>query len=250
MGFEFADKKISIDNKEYNIEVIPSNSDRVGYAKVKQNNIILRIPTNISREERFKIYKNLMVKITRYLKKHKDIKIYGKPKIRFYNNQNLEILNKQFIIQVEKSTTKTSKGSIEGNIIKINVSNYLNEKQYEDAVSNLGRRVISHIILPDFASRIEYFNSQFFKSKINKVRLKDNKSNWGSCSTNNIINLDFRLAFAPEKVRDAIIIHELAHTIHRNHSKQFWALVYSVMPDYKENKKWLRNNKNVLVSYP
>ena len=47
---------------------------------------------------------------------------------------------------------------------------------------------------------------------------------------------------APKEVIDYVIVHELVHTIHRNHSFDFWNSVESIMPDYKEHKQWLKAN--------
>ena len=69
-----------------------------------------------------------------------------------------------------------------------------------------------------------------------------NSSNWGSCSSNKIINLSTRLLFAPPEVIDYVIIHELAHLVEANHSKRFWDLVASKMPNYKEQEQWLKTH--------
>ena len=65
---------------------------------------------------------------------------------------------------------------------------------------------------------------------------------WGSCSSKNNINLNYLLVMAPMSVIDYVIVHELVHTIHRNHSANFWKSVESIMPDYKEQKQWLKLN--------
>jgi hypothetical protein len=51
---------------------------------------------------------------------------------------------------------------------------------------------------------------------------------------------------ADKKIIDYVIIHELAHTIEHNHSKNFWVIIENIMPDYKERKDWLRKNGNLL----
>ena len=51
-----------------------------------------------------------------------------------------------------------------------------------------------------------------------------------------------RLVMAPMIVIDYVIIHELVHTVHKNHSENFWNAVEAIMPDYKKAKKWLNKN--------
>jgi len=72
-----------------------------------------------------------------------------------------------------------------------------------------------------------------------RIGIKSYKSRWGSCHHDGRIYFNWRLMMAPEEVIDYVVVHELCHLIHGNHSKDFWALVQSIAPDYKEAKKWL-----------
>jgi len=90
--------------------------------------------------------------------------------------------------------------------------------------------------------KIDELNKKYFNKKINKIFFKNHKSKWGSCSSNNNINISTRLLFAPEPVMDYVCIHELAHLVEKNHSGKFWNLVEKAMPDYKDKIKWLRDN--------
>jgi predicted metal-dependent hydrolase len=73
-----------------------------------------------------------------------------------------------------------------------------------------------------------------------RVVVKDQKSRWGSCTKNGTININWRILMAPMRIVDYVVVHELAHMIHADHSSDFWAIVASVMPDYDERKDWLR----------
>ena len=88
--------------------------------------------------------------------------------------------------------------------------------------------------------RLNYFADKYNLS-VNQVRIKEQKTMWGSCSSRNNINLNYLLIMAPMNVIDYVIIHELAHTIHRNHSSNFWKTVESMMPNFKEAKTWLKD---------
>lgn len=76
----------------------------------------------------------------------------------------------------------------------------------------------------------------------NRLTIRDQATRWGSCSSKKNINLSWRLVLAPTKVADYVIIHELAHTVHMNHSKDFWNEVSRSMPDYKTYRSWLKRN--------
>ena len=89
--------------------------------------------------------------------------------------------------------------------------------------------------------RLFYFAKKH-NLQVNQVRIKEQRTLWGSCSSRNNINLNFLLIMAPLKVIDYVIIHELVHTIHKNHSVNFWNAVKEIMPNYKEAKHWLKEN--------
>jgi predicted metal-dependent hydrolase len=103
----------------------------------------------------------------------------------------------------------------------------LAEATIPDHVTNLGK---AHHLLPQ------------------RVIVKEQKSRWGSCSTNGSIYMNWRLIQSPVSVLDYVSIHELAHLQEHNHSARFWQLVESMMPDYREQRKWLKENGNQLFT--
>lgn len=72
------------------------------------------------------------------------------------------------------------------------------------------------------------------------VKITGAKTRWGSCSGRNSINFSWRLVMADEDVVDYVIVHELAHILEHNHSPRFWAVVESVLPDYKQRRMKLK----------
>jgi len=82
-----------------------------------------------------------------------------------------------------------------------------------------------------------------YKFSYRKVFVKNAKTLWGSCSSKNNINLNLNLIRLPEKLQDYIIIHELAHTVHRNHGSQFWRLLDHYFGDARLLAKELKRYK-------
>jgi predicted metal-dependent hydrolase len=76
----------------------------------------------------------------------------------------------------------------------------------------------------------------------NTVRVLELKYRWASCSAQGRLNFHWKCMMAPLTVLDYIIVHELAHMLHRNHTAAFWNAVDKVLPDYRERKAWLRVN--------
>jgi len=79
-----------------------------------------------------------------------------------------------------------------------------------------------------------------FSFKYNKLSLKNIKSRWGSCSRKNNINLSIHLMRLPDHLIDYVILHELIHTVHHNHSARFWNLLDEVSGGAKRLDKELR----------
>ena len=74
------------------------------------------------------------------------------------------------------------------------------------------------------------------------VCISSAKTRWGSCSYDNAIRYSFRVLYAPKEVIEYVVVHELAHTKHKNHSKAFWDFLQSFVPDWKERRKWLKTH--------
>lgn len=78
---------------------------------------------------------------------------------------------------------------------------------------------------------------------VRRVTVRSQRSRWGSCSRRGTISLNWRLIQTPEFVRDYIILHELAHLRHMNHSRHFWAEVERLCPEYRAAEHWLKTNR-------
>ncbi|AWK52329.1 M48 family peptidase [Clostridium beijerinckii] len=89
--------------------------------------------------------------------------------------------------------------------------------------------------------RIDYYASNF-KDIVTDVKVKEQKRRWASCTGKNAILFNWRISMARADVLDYIVVHEMCHMDHRNHSKHFWNRVEEIMPDYKEKHEWLKVN--------
>lgn len=94
-----------------------------------------------------------------------------------------------------------------------------------------------------FSEIIESIYPQFEKNGVPypKITIRSMTSRWGSCQPVKArITLNAWLIATPKECIEYVVVHEFAHFIHPNHSKQFWAFVESMMPDYRERKTMLR----------
>ncbi|MCC7042332.1 MAG: M48 family metallopeptidase [Acidobacteria bacterium] len=80
-----------------------------------------------------------------------------------------------------------------------------------------------------------------------RVSVRDQRSRWGACSSRGAITLNWRLVQMPPLVADYVILHELAHLEHPNHSRRFWRKVASMCPSWRDAERWLRRHGKELL---
>lgn len=97
-------------------------------------------------------------------------------------------------------------------------------------------------------SRVEFFSKKH-DFKYTKLRLSNAKGHFGSCNSKNTLSFSWRLMMAPIDVIDYVVVHELSHILQKNHSKKFWNLVEEILPNYKESRKWLKENGKILMKF-
>ena len=80
-----------------------------------------------------------------------------------------------------------------------------------------------------------------------RITIRAQKSRWGSCSGKGNLNFNCLLMLCPEEVRDYVVVHELCHRKELNHSPRFWAEVEKVLPGYRVQRKWLKDNGGTII---
>lgn len=93
------------------------------------------------------------------------------------------------------------------------------------------------------------FISEQTQLNFSKVVIRNQRSRWGSCSSTKAINLNYKLLFLPAHLSDHILIHELCHTVHMNHSAKFWRLVSSFDALWKEHSREIRRADKFVPSW-
>ncbi len=81
-----------------------------------------------------------------------------------------------------------------------------------------------------------------------RITIRNQRTRWGSCSSKGNLNFNCLLMLCPDSVLDYVIVHELCHRKEMNHSERFWAEVERVLPDYRRQRKWLKENGPALMA--
>lgn len=121
------------------------------------------------------------------------------------------------------------------------------EADYEMKREQLGRWFKKEAITVFTQKASEY--AKMLDVSFNEVHIKDQRSCWGSCSSKKNLNFNWRILMAPEEVCDYVIIHEVCHLVHMDHSPAFWDLVEQLCPEYRKYKKWLKEYTELLYLF-
>ncbi|HMG13839.1 MAG TPA: SprT family zinc-dependent metalloprotease [Saprospiraceae bacterium] len=211
---------------------------------VTKNGAILRVPqffNNTEIENKISWSKDWLTK--QFLRKPTLQSSFSKK--NFVTGDSITIIGKEYIIKVDSGLSSNRlTAKVVGSEIHI-ICPDLEDGIKVDAIAKLLSRLTAQIAKAYIHKRVHDINEVYFKKSITNIRFKYNSSNWGSCSSKSNINLSTRLLLAPIPVIDYVIIHELSHLVHMNHSDKFWSLVGSIMPGYKHHEKWLKVNSHL-----
>ncbi|WP_251359706.1 M48 family metallopeptidase [Kangiella sp. TOML190] len=84
------------------------------------------------------------------------------------------------------------------------------------------------------------------EDRIKTLKFRKTKTKWGHCTHDGVVQFNPLILLAPERVLHYLIVHELCHLIHQNHSKDYWQLVADYEPNYREAEDWLKRNGHKL----
>ena len=135
------------------------------------------------------------------------------------------------------------------------------EENDRAGIQRLDKLVVSRSLLPDIREGIRRWYMNEAEKEIrgrcmwfsmttgivpSSVRISDARQRWGSCTHTGKLSFSWRLIQAPPEIIDYVVVHELAHIPHPDHSKKFWNRVGQIMPDYERRREWLRENERLL----
>ncbi len=96
-------------------------------------------------------------------------------------------------------------------------------------------------------ARVAYY-AKMLGVEYGRITIRTQKTRWGSCSSKGNLNFNCLLMLAPPEVLDSVVVHELCHRKHMNHSRAFYAEIESVFPNYKTHHAWLKKNGRALMN--
>lgn len=234
---------LNLKNDVY-VDIRKSNRKSYSIKIIKENRIEMRVPMYFSNSDIEKV----LDKHKRWLNSHLfQVRVNNNDQIKEINSfKKMIILGK--IYNIERVSDSNSKPNYEfyKNEENVDIIRFINIPYLEEVVPMIMKFELEPV-LEKLLSEIQVKSKIKFKFK--QIKFSNAGTRWGSCSNNGNINISWRLCMCPEDIIFSILVHELAHTIHFNHSKNFYELVDSIDDNRIKSDKWLKENAFILKLY-
>ncbi|MEX2515095.1 MAG: SprT family zinc-dependent metalloprotease [Candidatus Paceibacterota bacterium] len=114
-------------------------------------------------------------------------------------------------------------------------------EQYPDIATDTKAHYDEHkdLACQQARQKVDYWNVDLQLS-FNEVRVRRMKTRWGSCTGKKNLHFNYKILFLPDELQDYLVVHELCHLMHPNHSADFWTAVEDILPDYQIHHRTLR----------
>ncbi|HCS16139.1 MAG TPA: metal-dependent hydrolase [Lachnospiraceae bacterium] len=117
----------------------------------------------------------------------------------------------------------------------------LREQYREQALSKEELQELATQAMTLIPQKVRYY-AQIIGVTYGRITIRNQRTRWGSCSGKGNLNFNCLLLLMPEEVLDYVVVHELCHRKEMNHSARFWEEVEKILPDYRQRRKWLKDN--------
>lgn len=236
------EETLEINNKQYNVRIYTERR-KTALCSIGKN-INIRLPYFLLKKEKLLEIEKMKEWAKNYILKNPP---KSQPTKEYNSGDIINLKEKTYTLVINTKESRYSKGRLKENNIIIELSNLLKENEKHKEISNLINRVIAKDNNFYLEKKIKELNTLYFNLPLGKIRFKNQKTRWGSCSHNRNINISTRLLLAPEEILDYVCIHELAHLKEHNHSPVFWKIIEVIDPNHKDKNKWLRKHGKDLI---
>ena len=164
----------------------------------------------------------------------------------------LSVKDGQLIVRAPRRTSRADiEKAIAGHVewIEKTIAKQAAAKEADKDIPKLTEkelRALAEQALNVIPARVKHF-APLVGVTYGRITIRNQKTRWGSCSGKGNLNFNCLLMLAPSEVRDSVVVHELCHLKHMDHSSAFYAEVRRVMPDYDKHHAWLKEHGHTLI---
>ncbi len=208
------------------------------------NNGILKIlaPKSLSEDEIFSEVLRHTDWVEVQIKKSKDVKARF-PQKKWRSGEKLPVFGKDKTLNIQMTATKKPQVVFLDNEIDFFVPydwQKLNQKTQEEKMAKAFKKAFKEKFSYELSKQVDYW-SKMMGLYPKDLKFKDTKTQWGSCTSMGTVCLNWKIGVFDKEISDYVIVHELSHLKHQNHSRQFWSLVEEYTPNRKAIMKKLNH---------
>ena len=222
-------------NNLFNYKILYSKKRKktIGY-KIVDNTMVITSPYGVKSDFLMNLIERKKYWAIERIEKNKKKKDY-------INQNSIIFLGNEIQINSKESELLSNGGYCElnDNILNITISKNYTQDILRNTIKNWYKKQCLNIII----ERVKFY-SEKYNLKYSKITIKEQKTVWGTCNYKNDLTFNFKILMFNLNVIDYLVVHELSHTIYRNHSQQYWNMVEKILPNYKELDSMLKNYKS------
>jgi predicted metal-dependent hydrolase len=216
----------------FEVVVVRSPHRRTVTLQVADGAVVLRVPAAVSRSW----IEGLVARKTRWIREKVEVQAAHRPPVRRYvDGERFEFLGVARALRVEPGATRGV--SLQDDRLIIGLP---------EGVREPTRYVRQRIVHWYRGQALDWLSDRCARYAVavgrnpRSVSVRTYRSRWGSCDSRGHIRFNWLAVAAPPPVIDYLVVHELCHLLHMNHSPAFWRAVGGVIPDYREHRNWLK----------
>jgi predicted metal-dependent hydrolase len=234
-------KNIECMGKTINYELNRRNRKTISIKVDSEGRVLVSAPFFVGDE----IIKEIVFKRGEWILKRQEIRKAENENKIIRNGDTISYLGEENTVRLSRSSSKDILVELRDNTFYIHMDTQEHSNNINQIIKEALRGWYINRAKEVFLNRTRYYADKMGLYP-EEVRVKGQKTLWGSCSGKNNLNFNYKLLLAPIDVLDYVVVHELAHIRHKNHSKSFWMLVEKHMADYKYKRDWLKVNGHSL----
>ena len=165
---------------------------------------------------------------------------------RILTGETLPYLGGRVRVMVESSDVPTPKVRFGSRTLRVDVPRDLGESERHDAVFHAVMAWYASCAMDKLTACVQRWRLLLGYNQTPRILVRNQRSRWGSCAPDGTLRFNWRLMMVESDLIDYLVVHELAHLTHPNHSADFWGLVAGVMPDVQQRRKRLREAERLI----
>ena len=231
-------------NLDFEYKVIKTDRRRTASIAVKDSAVLVTVPRKLSTDKIHEIVVKKKRWIQNKLNYYQQTQNLSKTK-EYISGEGFAYLGRNYRLKV--LTGKLSGVKFENGKLVVHIPKEYSKNKRESTVKKLLEQWYQERALVKLQEKTRRL-ARKIGVEPKSVTIKSYKGRWGSCNTRQELFFNWNIIIAPNRIVDYVVVHELVHLIHHDHSKAYWKRLKSVYPDYEECKDWLKvHGRNLKV---